>query len=94
MTQQAPLDSEPTKLTLEIVHNGVEKALDARPDERVSALLQQAIRLFGVTHQPHLLSLYREDGTKVAEDQTVKSAGLKDGTVLYLRPDSVKGGGR
>ena len=94
MNQQASSDLDPSKLTLEIVHNGVEKPLPARPEERVTAILQQAIRLFGITNQPHLLSLFRADGMKVDENQTAEQAGLKNGTVLYLRPDSVKGGKR
>ena len=92
MNQQANSTLDSAKLKLEIVHNGVEKALAAQPEERVTAILQQAIRLFGIINQPHLLSLFRADGTKVEENQSAEQAGLENGTVLYLRPDSVKGG--
>jgi proteasome lid subunit RPN8/RPN11 len=80
------------KFAVEIVYNGVTKALQVEPEERVVALLQKAIALFGVTQQPHLLSLFRENGTVVDENQSVEQAGLKAGEVLLLRPNVVKGG--
>lgn len=81
------------KFAVDIVYNGVTKSLRVEPDERVSALLQKAIATFGITQQPHLLSLFRMDGSVVPEDQSVGHAGLKPGEVLLLRPNAVKGGG-
>lgn len=78
--------------TLVVIYNGVDKPLEFNPRQAVQAILQHAIQLFGVTQQPHLLSLFREDGTKVEEPQSAEDAGLREGTKLYLRPDQVKGG--
>ena len=81
-----------TKLEVPVVYNGVTRSIEAQPHERVVALLQRAIQTFGITQQPHLLSLFREDGTKVEEHQSVEEAGLGTSTLLLLRPDAVKGG--
>jgi hypothetical protein len=81
------------KFAVEIVYNGVTKLLQVEPDERVTALLQRAIATFGITQQPHLLSLFRQDGSVVPEDQSIEIAGLKAGEILLLRPNAVRGGG-
>jgi|SRR5690348_696162 len=81
------------KFAVEVVYNGISKSLEVEPEERVTALLQQSIAAFGITQQPHLLSLFREDGTVVPETESVERAGLKPGEVLLLRPNAVKGGG-
>ena len=83
---------EDNKVNLVIVYNGVEKPLEVQPHASVKSVLERAIQLFAVTGQPHLLSLFRVDGTKVDEAQSVEGAGLGDGSVLYLRQDAVKGG--
>jgi hypothetical protein len=81
------------KFAVEIVYNGVSKPLQVQPEEQVTALLHQAIAAFGVTQNPHLLSLFRQDGTVVPENESIERAGLKPGEVLLLRPNAVKGGG-
>lgn len=78
------------KFAVEVVYNGVTKSLQVEPEERVTAVLQRAIALFGVTQNPHLLSLFREDGTVVDENQSVEQAGLKPGEELLLRPNALK----
>ena len=78
--------------TLEVTYNGVTNPLGFNPHQQVQAILQHAIQLFNVTQQPHLLSLFREDGSKVEEHQSAIDAGLTPGTHLYLRQDQVKGG--
>jgi hypothetical protein len=45
------------KFAVEIVYNGVTKSLQVEPEEQVTVLLQKAIAAFGITQQPHLLSL-------------------------------------
>jgi hypothetical protein len=57
----------------------------------VKHLLDQAIRAFGQLPQPHTLSLYK-DGKELADNQTIKEAGIKACDVLLLRPSTVKGG--
>lgn len=80
------------RFAVEVVYNGVAKTLDVMPEEQVSALLKKAIATFGITQNPHLLSLYRNDGSVIPESETVERAGLKRAEVLLLRPNVVKGG--
>ena len=81
------------KFTIEIAYNGVTKPFHVEPHEQVAVLLKKAIETFGITQNPHLLSLFRQDGSVVPENETVERAGLKPGEVLLLRPNAVKGGG-
>jgi len=85
-------ESHAQTIKIEVVHNGVEKPMEARLDELVRAVLERAVRLFNVKEQPHILSLFRADGTRLEETETVKAAGLHNRSVVYLRPDVVKGG--
>ena len=80
------------KFVVDVIYNGVSKSVEVNPEERVTALLQKAIALFGVTQNAHLLSLFRDDGTVVDESQSVEQARLKPGQELLLRPNVVKGG--
>lgn len=80
------------KFVVDIIYNGVTKPLQAEPEERVTALLQKAIAAFGITQNQHLLSLFRQNGTLVPENETIERAGLKPGEILLLRPNAVKGG--
>ena len=85
--------STPSKFRLAVVYNGVEKMVAVEPHEQVKALLQAAIHAFAIVTQPHLLSLFRADGTKIDEHESVERAGLHPGDVIFLRQDVVKGGG-
>lgn len=80
------------KFEVKVAYNGVTKKVDADLDEMVTALLQRAIQLFGIAQNPHMLSLYREDGTLVPEDRTVDAADIKKNELLLLRQNTVKGG--
>jgi Protein of Unknown function (DUF2604) len=82
------------KFAVEVSYNGIDKPFQVEPEERVKALLQQAISAFGITQQPHIQSLFREDGTELSDDQSIEQAGIKPGDVLLLRPSKVKGGCR
>src|SRR5439155_6589641 len=81
------------KFVVEIVYNGVTKPLEVKPEEQVTALLHKAIAAFGITQNAHLLSLFRQDGTAVPENESIERAGLKSSELLLLRPNAVKGGG-
>jgi proteasome lid subunit RPN8/RPN11 len=81
------------KFDVEIVYNGIAKPLKVESHESVTAVLQRAIAEFHIAQNPHLLSLYRQDGSLVPENESVEGAGLKPGEVLLLRPNTVKGGG-
>src|SRR5260370_3842704 len=80
------------KFVVDVIYNGITKPLQVQPEEQVPALLQRAIAAFGITQQPHLLSLFRQDGSVIPENGSVESAGLKLGEILLLRPNAVKGG--
>ncbi len=80
------------KLAVNVVYNGVTKPIEVQSEEQVSALLAKAIASFRITQNPHLLSLFRENGTAVPENESVECAGLKPGEILLLRPNAVKGG--
>ena len=80
------------KFVVGVVYNGVTKPIEVVPEEQVTALLKKAIAVFGITQNAHLLSLYREDGTVVPENESVERAGLRPDEVLLLRPNAVKGG--
>jgi len=81
------------QFAVEVVYNGLTKALQVEPEEQVTALLHKAIAIFGIVQQPHLLSLFRQDGSVVQENESIERAGLKPGELLLLRPNAVKGGG-
>lgn len=80
------------KFVVDVIYNGITKPLHVEPEEQVTALLQRAIAAFGITQQPHLLSLFRQDGSVVPENESVERAGLKPNEILLLRPNVVKGG--
>jgi proteasome lid subunit RPN8/RPN11 len=80
------------KFAVEIVYNGIAKKLQVEPKELVATVLQKAIAEFHITQNPHLLSLFRQDGSVVPENESVERAGLKPAEVLLLRPNAVKGG--
>jgi proteasome lid subunit RPN8/RPN11 len=80
------------KFVVDVTYNGVTKPIEVQPEQQVTALLAKAISTFGISQNPHLLSLYREDGTVVPENESVDRAGLKPGEMLLLRPNTVKGG--
>ena len=80
------------KYEILVIYNGVTRPITVEPHEQVEAVLKQAIHLFGITQNAHLLSLFREDGSVVPEHQSVADAGIKPGERLALRPNAVKGG--
>jgi hypothetical protein len=81
------------KFAVEIIYNGLTKKLEVELEEKVAAVLQKAIAEFHITQNPHLLSLYRQDGSQVPENESVERAGIKPREILLLRPNAVKGGG-
>jgi len=80
------------KFAVAVIYNGVEKSIEVEAHESVAALLQKAIKEFHISQNPHLLSLFRQDGSVVPENETIERAGIKPCEVLLLRPNAVKGG--
>ena len=80
------------RFAVEVVYNGVGKRIEVEPEEQVRTLLQKAIAVFGVVQNPHLLGLFRQDGTELPDGETLERAGVKAGELLVLRPSAVRGG--
>jgi hypothetical protein len=81
-----------TKYAINVNYNGVTRILEIEGHESVVSVLQRAIQLFGVTQQPHLLSLFTASGQAVDERESAAAAGLAPGTEVFLRQNVVKGG--
>lgn len=80
------------KIEILIVYNGVTKPLTVNPHEQITAVIQRAVHLFGITQNAHLLSLFKENGAEIPDNQSVAAAGINPGELLALRPSAVKGG--
>jgi len=80
------------KFEVQIVYIGVTKALAVEPHQQVTALVEQAALLFGITQNVHMLGLFKEDGSEIAVNQSVAAAGIKPEELLALRPSAVRGG--
>jgi hypothetical protein len=82
------------KFEITVSYNGVARDLSVESHENKAAVLQRAIQLFSITQQPHLMSLFFENGTLVPEQVSAEAAGLKAGIKVYLRQNVAKGGSR
>lgn len=60
-----------SKFVVEIVYNGITKAVEVEPEEQVTALLRKAIAAFGITQNAHLLSLSLQAGWQRGAGQRV-----------------------
>ena len=77
---------------VEVVYNGTPKRIVVTLAELIKTALDEAIKLFHVTQQPHLLSLFTVEGTELNDNSTIEQNGIDQKTVLYLRQSKVKGG--
>ena len=75
-----------------VIYNGLEKTIPYNPESPVRAIVEHAIRAFGITQQPHLLSLFTQAGVELNDNLSAEKAGVKPGDKLLLRPGAVKGG--
>lgn len=85
-------ESDECEVTVEVTYNGVTKSLHVNLDNLAKVALAAAIQLFGVSQNPHLLSLYNETGTELADEKSLRDQGVKKCVLLLLRPGTVKGG--
>jgi len=81
-----------TKTTVTISFNGADKTLEYTPHEHVSAALEQALDLFQVSANRHVMALFTEAGAELPDKLSMEAAGVKPGELLYLRQSTVKGG--
>lgn len=92
MNQAEAVVSAQNEFSIGVVYNGVEKKLEVKSHQTVRAVLEHAIRLFSINTQPHVLSLFTMQGQELPETISVTAAGLREGSVVYLRQSAVKGG--
>jgi hypothetical protein len=76
-----------------VVYNGKEKHESVKLVDLIKDVLAGAIKIFQVTQQPHMLSLFDENGNELNDNTTVGDNGITPKSVLYLRQSKVKGGG-
>jgi hypothetical protein len=79
------------KFGVQITYNGLTKSLEVEPHQSMTAVVQLAAHLFGIT-DVQTLALFKEDGSEIALNQSVLEAGIKPGQLLALRPRVVRGG--
>ena len=80
------------KIQVEIIYNGLAKPLAIEPHQQITAVVELAAHLFGVTQNVHTLALFKTDGTEIAVNQSVEAAHIQAGERLALRPSAVRGG--
>jgi hypothetical protein len=86
------MDTAVKRDTVTITYNGNDNIIDYRPDEKVRAVLDQALAEFHVTSNPHLMGLFTEGNVELPDGSTMSEAGVKPGELLILRQSAVRGG--
>lgn len=74
------------KREVTITYNGLENEVEYRPKSAVRALLDHALKAFGITDNAHVMALWTEAGVELPIEGSVAEAGVKAGDVLVLRP--------
>jgi hypothetical protein len=90
--EKARKEEHPHAFTVFVIYNGVPKKIDVRRDELVGRLREEAIKVFGIANNPHLLGLFTTSGVELKDDQTIHAAGVRPNEELLLRPSSVRAG--
>lgn len=80
------------KFDVKVVYNGETRPAETQPHQAVKALLQHAIKAFGLTDRTHVIALFVENIELTDENKSVADSGITSGSVLQLRPSTVKGG--
>jgi hypothetical protein len=82
----------PEKFQVHIAYNGIEKEFEVNRNQPVHVLLNHSIAAFGVSNQPHILSLFNAAGVELPDAAKLGEVGVSPGDHLLLRPGAVKGG--
>ncbi len=90
--KQEPGENSPETFDVLVAYNGVEKSFTVNVNEPVHVLLNKAIKEFGVTNQPHILSLFTQANVELPDAAKIGEVGVKPGDHLLMRPSAVKGG--
>ena len=81
------------KLKVTVIYNGVPRELEFKPNEKVHALLRDALREFGIPKQSaDDLALFNAAGVELELDVSCHAAGIQAKDQLVLRPRVVRGG--
>jgi hypothetical protein len=81
------------KETITIVYNGEKRLLHFNEHEAVQAALEQALNLFDIHTNRHLMALFAEGGAELTElHVSLKDAGVEAGDELFLGQSTVRGG--
>jgi hypothetical protein len=86
------MDTAIKKDAVTITYNGEDKVIGYTPDEKVRAVLDQALNEFHVTANPHLMGLFTEGNAELPDNSTMSAAGVRPGELLVLRQSTVRGG--
>ena len=81
------------KFAVFVLYNGIKRTFNVVSTETVQALLNAALREFGITVAPHTYALYAVgSSTELPTNSSLKDAGVKPDEELILRPRAVAGG--
>lgn len=88
-----PEAADRNKFAVIVTYNGLSKSLEVNRNQALNAVLQHALKLFGVTADPGGFRLLLEaTGAELNLNQSVQDAGVAAGTRLVLAPRVVSGG--
>lgn len=91
-TEHIRIEKHPDTFEIKIIYNGLTKSLKVSLSETMAAVRERALALFSGIESPHLLSLFDKAGNELQDGQTVKSAKVRKGDKLLLRPSTVRAG--
>lgn len=91
-TQLQEPHAETRRAGVTINFGGEVKRFDYRPHLTVTQLRDEAIRVFGITANPHLLGLFDDEDHELQDALTLNDAGVRPGDRLILRPSAVRAG--
>jgi hypothetical protein len=81
------------KSAVSIIYNGVARDVAFNPNQAVQALLEHALKEFGIPQQnADGLALFTVAGNQLPLDVSCQEAGIESGEQLALRPAVVRGG--
>lgn len=88
-----PEAADRNKIAVTVTYNGLSKSLEVNRNQALNAVLQHALKLFGVTADPGGFRLLLEaTGAELNLNQSVEDGGVAAGTRLVLAPRVVSGG--
>jgi len=85
--------TEALRKEITIIYNGEERPLAYKPHETVHAALEQALNLYEITTNRHLMALFTASGEELTnEQQSLEAVGVKAEDELTLGQSKVRGG--